>query len=124
MNIDANIAAHLSVGPNVNGQQNLTGFVEFFFTSIWWITDEILVMKKYFRLGLKYLIPLKKLIYCIEITVLIIYIVYSSTYIHKFPLNTVYINKTNTSPRNVSLFCCRRVNPFLSKALHFIATSD
>jgi len=34
MNIDANIAAHLSVGPNVNGQQNLTGFVEFFFTSI------------------------------------------------------------------------------------------
>jgi len=88
------------------------------------VTDEMLVMKKYFRLGLKYLIPLKKLIYCIEITVLIIYIVYSSTYIHKFPLNTVYINKTNTSPRHVSFLCCRRVNPFLSKALHFIATSD
>jgi len=26
---DANIATHLSVGPNVNGQQNLTGFVVF-----------------------------------------------------------------------------------------------
>jgi len=31
MNSDANIAAHRSIGPsNVNGQQNLTGFVEFF----------------------------------------------------------------------------------------------
>jgi len=30
MNTDANIAAHLSVGPNVNAQQNHTGFVEFF----------------------------------------------------------------------------------------------
>jgi len=31
MNSDANITAPLSVGPpNVNGQQNLTGFVEFF----------------------------------------------------------------------------------------------
>jgi len=29
MNIDANIVGHLSIGPNVNGQQNLTGFVEF-----------------------------------------------------------------------------------------------
>jgi len=29
MNIDTNIAGHVSVGPNVNGQQNLTGFVEF-----------------------------------------------------------------------------------------------
>jgi len=27
MNSDANIATHLSIGPNVNGQQNLTGFV-------------------------------------------------------------------------------------------------
>jgi len=35
MNSDANIVAHLSTGPNVNGQQNLTGFIEFFFfTSI------------------------------------------------------------------------------------------
>jgi len=35
MNSDANIAvpAYLSSGPNVNGQQNLTGFIEFF-TSI------------------------------------------------------------------------------------------
>jgi len=31
MNSDANIAAHLSTGsPNVSGQQNLTGFAEFF----------------------------------------------------------------------------------------------
>jgi len=34
MNSDANIAAHLSVGPNVNSQQNLTGFFDFF-SSIW-----------------------------------------------------------------------------------------
>jgi len=30
MNRDANIAAHLSTDPKVNGQQNLTGFVEYF----------------------------------------------------------------------------------------------
>jgi len=30
MNSGANIAAHLSIGFKVNGQQNLTGFVEFF----------------------------------------------------------------------------------------------
>jgi len=30
MNSDPNIAAHLSIGPNVNGQQNLTDFVEYF----------------------------------------------------------------------------------------------
>jgi len=31
MNSDANIAAHLSIiGLNVNGQQNLIGFVELF----------------------------------------------------------------------------------------------
>jgi len=30
MNSDANIAARLSVGLKVNGQQNFTGFVEFF----------------------------------------------------------------------------------------------
>jgi len=33
------------------------------------------------------------------------------------------MNKTNTSPRNVPLFCYRSVNPFLSKALLFVATS-
>jgi len=27
---DANTAAHLSIGPNVNGRQNLTGFFECF----------------------------------------------------------------------------------------------
>jgi len=27
MNSDADLATHLSIGPNVNGQQNLTGFV-------------------------------------------------------------------------------------------------
>jgi len=60
MDSDANIAAHLSIGPKVNGQQN-TGFVEFFLTSFWWITVDMLVIsvvEKYFRLGLKYLIPL------------------------------------------------------------------
>jgi len=31
MNSDANIAVRLPTGPKVNGQQNLTGFVEFFF---------------------------------------------------------------------------------------------
>jgi len=31
MNSDANIAVHLSVEPKVNGQQNLTNFVEFFY---------------------------------------------------------------------------------------------
>jgi len=31
MNSDANIAAHLAIGPNDNGQQNLTGFAEFFY---------------------------------------------------------------------------------------------
>jgi len=30
MNSDDNKAANLSIGPKVNGQQNLTGFVEFF----------------------------------------------------------------------------------------------
>jgi len=30
MNRDTNITAHLSIGPNVNGQQNLTGFVGFY----------------------------------------------------------------------------------------------
>jgi len=38
MNSDANIAAHLSIGPKVNCQQNLIGSVELFFTCIWWIT--------------------------------------------------------------------------------------
>jgi len=63
INSDANIAAHLSIGPNVNGQQDLTVFVDFFLSSIWWIADDMLVIsvvEKYFRLGLKYLIPLKK----------------------------------------------------------------
>jgi len=31
INSDANIAAHLSIRPLVNGQQNLTGFVEIFY---------------------------------------------------------------------------------------------
>ena len=33
----------LSVGPKVNGQQNLTGFVDFF-TRIWWIMVDMLVI--------------------------------------------------------------------------------
>jgi len=54
----------------------------------------------------------KKLTYCMQITVLIMYMPYSSIYIHKFVLNTYCINETNTS-HNVSLFCCLSVNPFL-----------
>jgi len=34
MNSDGNIAVHLSIGPKVSGQQNLTGFFFSFFTSI------------------------------------------------------------------------------------------
>ena len=34
MNSDANIVAHLSTGPKVNGQQNLTGFVSFLPVSV------------------------------------------------------------------------------------------
>jgi len=30
MNSDANIATHLSLGPNVSGQQNFTRFIDFF----------------------------------------------------------------------------------------------
>jgi len=41
MNSDTDIAAYLSIGPNVNGQKNLTGFVEFY-SSIWWNTVGIL----------------------------------------------------------------------------------
>jgi len=43
---------------------NKTSLVSFsFFSSIWWITDDrlvICVVEKYFRLGLNYFIPLKK----------------------------------------------------------------
>jgi len=62
MNSDANIAAHLSTGANVNGQQKLTGFVEFF-TSIWWMISVdrlvISIVERCFRIGLNYFIPLK-----------------------------------------------------------------
>ena len=61
MNSAANIAAHVSIGPKVNCQQNLTGSVELLFTSIWWITVAMLVIwlwKGVF--DLKYLIPVKK----------------------------------------------------------------
>jgi len=43
---------------------SLVSLSVFFFFSIWWITDDMLligVVQKYFRLGLKYLIPLKKI---------------------------------------------------------------
>jgi len=30
MSSDTDIAAHLTIGPNVNGQQNLISFAEFF----------------------------------------------------------------------------------------------
>jgi len=58
MNKDTNIAMHLSIGPTVNGQQNLTGFAEFF-TSIWWtISVDMLVIsivERCFRLKVKLL---------------------------------------------------------------------
>jgi len=56
MNSDASIAAHLSSGINVN-KTSLVLFI-----SIWWITDDMLVIsvvEKFFRLGLKYLIAQK-----------------------------------------------------------------
>jgi len=34
MNSDVNTAAHLSSGANVNDQQKLTGFVEFFTSNL------------------------------------------------------------------------------------------
>ena len=43
MNIDANIAVHLSIGPKVNGQRNFIGFIVFF-TSIWLVTLGMLVI--------------------------------------------------------------------------------
>jgi len=48
-----------------------------FFFNFWWITVDMLVISvavKYFRLGLKYLIPLKK--------VNLLYINYCTNYIH------------------------------------------
>jgi len=66
MSSDAIIVAHLSTGSNVNGQQNLARFSEFF-TSIWWITIDmpvISVVEKYFRLGLSTLFLQELLIYC------------------------------------------------------------
>ena len=85
----------------------------------------ISAVEKYFWLGLKYLIPLQKNImlyinYCTNYNYIhnLFYV-----YIHKSTLNAVYMNKTNTSPRNSPLSCYRSVNPFLSKALLFVATS-
>jgi len=55
MDSDANIAVHLSLGPKVNGQQNLTGFAEFFYQFLVnhsWHASYISVVEMYFRLGL------------------------------------------------------------------------
>ena len=52
MNSDADIAAHLSLAPKGNDQENLPGFVDFF-SSVWWITVDMLVIsavERYFRL--------------------------------------------------------------------------
>jgi len=73
MNSDTNIAAHLSIGPKVDNYQNFTGFLEFFF-SFWYITVGMLKTVVYFRLGLKYLITLKK--------VKLLYINYCNNCIH------------------------------------------
>jgi len=75
MKSDANIAAHLSIGPKLSGHQHLR--FRCFFTSIWWITVDMLVIsvvERYFRLGWKYLFPLKK--------VNLLYINYCTNYIH------------------------------------------
>jgi len=63
MNSDSNIAAYLSIRPKVNGQQSLTGFVKFFYYYPSMISvhmSVISVVKRCFRLGLNYLIHLKK----------------------------------------------------------------
>jgi len=63
MNSDANIGGHLSNGPIVMVNKTSLVSLSFFFTSIWWITVDMLVIsvvEKYFPLGLKYLIHLKE----------------------------------------------------------------
>jgi len=54
-------------------------------------------------------------------TVLIMYIAYSSTYVHRF--NLKYINKTNTSSRNVLLSLLPKCQLVFSKTFSFVATS-
>ena len=54
-------------GPNVKGQQNITGFIEFFYQYSWMISVHmliIIVVERYFQIGLNYLIPLKKVNLC------------------------------------------------------------
>jgi len=41
MNSQANIATHLPIGRKVTGQQNLTGFIEFFFQHPWMISVDV-----------------------------------------------------------------------------------
>jgi len=77
----------------------------------------ISVVEKCFRRRLNSFIPLKKSLF-IEITVLIIYIAYSRLYIHRLTLNIYKLNIV----MNRYLFCCRRINLFLRKALIFVAT--
>jgi len=43
-NNDANIAAHLSIGQNVNDLQKLTGFVDFFYRHPWMISVGMVVI--------------------------------------------------------------------------------
>ena len=108
MNTDSTIAAYLSIGLKFNGQKNLTSFI--------WVFLPLFVVDlcwhdNYQRCG-KVLSTWIKLPYSSEksefiyITVLVIYIVYSSTYIHRFTLNTVYINKANTVPLCLLLMKC------------------
>jgi len=44
MNSDSNITAHLFIGPKVIGQQNLTGFIEFFYYYLWMISVDMVVI--------------------------------------------------------------------------------
>ena len=59
-----NIAAHLSIGQNVNDWQKLIGFVEFFYQYPWMISVGMLVtsvVERCYRLGINYLISLQKM---------------------------------------------------------------
>ena len=64
MDNDASIAVHLSLGPKVNGQKNLTDFAEFFYQCLvdhgWHASYQYCGNVLSTWIKLKYLIPLKK----------------------------------------------------------------
>ena len=90
-----------------------------FFTIIRrWSLDMLVisVAERCFWLGLNDLIPLLKNQF-MQITVLIIYAVNSSTYIHRFALNIYKRNQHLHSQWKHYLFSCRSVNSFLREAV-------